>query len=460
MTTRFPTDFLWGAATSAYQIEGASTTDGKGPSIWDVFAATPGKIARGEHGLVACDHYHRWAEDVDLMRRLGLRAYRFSVSWPRVLPQGRGNTNHSGLDFYDRLVDALLAANIVPFLTLYHWDLPAALQMELGGWAHPDLPHIFADYADVVFQRLGDRVKHWITLNEPWVVAVEGHADGGHAPGVKNRVLSYLVGHNLLRAHAYAVARFRAAHTAAGQIGLAHNTVYAFPASDAPEDAAAAERAMLNFGGWFSDPAVTGDYPMVLRERLGALLPPFSSADERLLRGSCDFLGLNYYSSAVVRHAPGAGEMETEWVPQPQLVHTDMNWPVTPEGLEHLLVWLHRRYAGLPIYITENGAAFRDQPDADERVDDALRSAYLRDHFRAAARALAAGVNLHGYFVWSLLDNFEWARGYAPRFGLVRCNFGTQQRTIKASGHWYARVIAAGVVPDGGAHTNGWEQLT
>ena len=444
MATAFPASFLWGAATAAFQIEGAAAADGKGPSIWDVFCATPGKTARGETGQVACDHYHRWREDVELMRRLNLRAYRFSISWPRVLPQGRGKPNERGLAFYQRLVDALRAADIEPFVTLYHWDLPAVLQDRLGGWAHADLAHVFADYAELIFRRLGDRVRYWLTLNEPWCVAVAGYCDGTHAPGIRDRALGYRVAHNLLRAHAYAVERFRATRSSDGAISFALNMPYSFPASDNPADVDAAERAMLNWGGWFGDPAYHGDYPALMRERLGALLPEFTRTDARLLKGSLDYLALNYYTSDVVRHAPGVGEMEIETLPQPDAPRTEMGWPIVPEGLYRLLHWLAGRYAGLPVYITENGAAFDDRPDADGFVDDRDRIAYLREHIAAAGRALAEGVDLRGHFVWSLLDNLEWAEGFAKRFGLVRCDFLTLKRTIKASGRWYAELIARG----------------
>lgn len=444
MTAGFPQHFLWGTATAAFQVEGAATADGKAPSIWDLFCSTPGKTARGDTGEVACDHYHRYREDVDLMRRLNLRAYRFSISWPRVLPQGRGKPNEAGWAFYDRLVDALCDARIEPFVTLYHWDLPAALQAELGGWAHPDMAHIFADYADTAFARLGDRVRHWLTLNEPWVVVDEGYIRGTHAPGIKDRALGYRVGHNLLRAHAHAVARYRACRHNQGAISLAVNSTYSFPASDSPEDAAAAERAMQNFAGWFADPPYYGDYPKTLRERLHELLPSFTAEETALLRRSSDFIGLNYYSSDVIRYAPGHGPMESEYVAPDNRARTEMNWPIVPEGLHRMLVWLSRRYPGLPLYITENGAAFDDRVDATGFVSDDDRIAYLRDHFTAAAAALAEGVDLRGYFVWSLLDNLEWAYGFTKRFGLVHCDRTTLQRTIKASGHWFAKYIANG----------------
>jgi beta-glucosidase len=440
--TPFPPDFLWGAATAAFQIEGAADTHAKGPSIWDAFCAVPGHIRDGATGAVTCDHYHRMPQDVRLMQALNLRAYRFSISWPRVMPTGRRPLNPAGLDFYDRLVDTLREAGIEPLPTLYHWDLPLELQTQLGGWAHDDCLARFADYAALMFDRLGDRVHYWLTLNEPQVVVDAGYFHGMHPPGVTDRTLGYRVGHNLLRAHALAVERYRAARSGQGQISLAINAAYAFPHSDAPEDQDAAERAMLNFGGWFADPVHVGDYPAVLRQRLGAQLPEFSPEDTQRLKGSTDFFALNYYFSDLVRHAPNAGPMETEIVPQTDVPHTEMGWPVRPDGLHRLLVWLHQRYGARPVYITENGIALNDVPDAADAVDDPQRIAYLRDHIAALAAARADGVDVRGYFVWSLIDNLEWAQGFSKRFGLVRCNYETQERIIKASGHWYAKWIA------------------
>lgn len=440
-----PEGFLWGAATAAYQIEGGARAGGRGPSTWDAFTLIPGKTAKGETGEVACDHYHRWREDVALMQALNLRSYRFSISWPRVLPQGRGAVNEAGLDFYDRLVDALCAARIEPFVTLYHWDLPLALQFELNGWEHDDLPRLFADYADVMFARLGDRVKYWLTLNEPWVSVDAGYFHGVHAPGIKDTRRGYIAGHNLLRAHAYAVARYRSSAKGGGKIGFALNAPFFFPASPAKADIDAAERALVSFAAWFNDPPWFGDYPALMRERLAGLLPAFSDEDSRLLKRSIDLIALNYYFSEVVRHQPGAGPFEYTTVPQKHLPRTEMGWPLIPDGLTELLVWLDRRYPGLPFHITENGAAMNDTPDAAGRVDDQDRIAYLRDHIAACIEARRRGVDLRGYFVWSLIDNLEWSAGYDKRFGLIRCAPGTQSRTIKASGHWYAQQIAAGV---------------
>jgi len=435
--------FLWGAATAAFQVEGAACEDGRGPSIWDVFLASGGRTARGETGAVTCDHYHRWREDVELMRQLNLQAYRFSISWPRVIPAGSGPHNEAGWWFYERLVDALLAAGIEPFVTLYHWDLPAALQTRLGGWANPEIAFIFADYAEAAFRRLGDRVRLWTTLNEPWVVVNAGYFEGVHPPGLRDRRLGFVAAHNLLRAHAHAVTRFRTI-CPDGSIGIVLNGGYAFAVADTPEDKAAAERAMVAQLGWFGDPACLGGYPLLLRERLGAVLPEFSSEEVALLKHGVDFIGLNYYFSEVVRHAPGGGLCDVEVVPQPHRLHTAMGWPVTPEGFCPLLRWLGGRYAGVPIYVTENGAAFDDCPDESGYVQDPQRIAYLGEHISAVQQARAEGVDVRGYFVWSLLDNLEWAEGFSKRFGIVRCDFETLRRTIKASGHWYARLIAEG----------------
>lgn len=440
----FPKHFVWGAASSAYQIEGAARVDGRGPCIWDDHFGGPGIPLEGVTGEVACDHYHRLEEDIELMKRLGLKAYRFSVSWSRVFPEGRGPINQAGLGFYDRLVDGLKDAGIEPFITAYHWDLPSALQRELGGWAHPDLPRIFADYASVLFDRLGDRVAFWLTINEPWCIVDGGYFQGIHAPGIKDRRIGYRVGHNLMRAHAYAVERYRASINGTGQISLAINGGNSCPASNEVADVEAAERAMQNFAGWFADPAYYGDYPAVMRQRLGDLLPEFSAEDRSLLTRSMDYLALNYYTSDVIRGAPGNGAMELEVVPQPEREHTEMGWPIVPQGLRRFLGWMAKRYPMLPVYVTENGAAMADVPDQAGYVDDQDRIAYLRDHLASASEAVSDGVDLRGYFAWSLMDNLEWSLGFSKRFGLIRCDFDTLKRTIKASGHWYANVIRAG----------------
>ncbi len=434
----FPTDFLWGAATSAYQIEGSPLADGAGPSIWHEFAHTPGRVRDGDTGDLACDHYRRYWEDVALMGELGLNAYRFSVSWSRVLPEGRGRINPAGLGFYERLVDALLEQGIQPMLTLYHWDLPAALD-RLGGWLNPDSAHWFADYAQILFRALDDRVKLWVTLNEPWVVVDGGYLHGVLAPGQRNLFAAPQAAHNLLRAHAAAVQAYRAAGR--HQIGLVVNLEPKYPATESPEDLAATMRADAYWNRQYLDPALLGAYPPELAEIFGAAWPAFPAADLDFIRQPLDFLGVNYYSRQVVRYDPGDWPLQAARVRQPRQTYTRLDWEVYPPGLTDILEWVTERYGPLPLYITENGAAFYDPPQTSDLVDDPLRQRYLRDHLRAALEARRKGVDLRGYFAWSLLDNFEWAYGYAPRFGLTHVDYATQQRTIKASGRFYAEVI-------------------
>lgn len=436
--------FVWGAATAAYQIEGAPYDDGKGPGIWDVFCRIPGRTVAGDTGELACDHYQRWRDDIKLMQELGLQAYRLSISWPRVMPGGRGAVNEKGLAFYANLIDGLLAAGITPFVTCYHWDLPAALQFELGGWANPEIAHVFADYAELLFNRLGDRVKNWMTLNEPWVVVDAGYFAGVHPPGVKDPRIGYLAGHNLMRAHAHAVARYRAGKHGNGKISFALNTSYSFPKTDSEADRTAAERAVQAFGGWFTDPPYFGDYPAVMRERLGDMLPQFTGEEQRLLKGSMDYLALNYYTSDQVAHSPGNGPFEIDRVLCPGYPRTEMDWPIVPEGFRLLLHWLAKRYPGLPIYITENGAAMPDRADANGFVADDDRIDYLRTHIGAMQQAAREGVPMAGYFCWSLMDNLEWSAGYAKRFGLIHCDRATMKRTIKKSGLWYRDLILQG----------------
>ncbi len=441
---RFPDGFLWGVSTSAYQIEGATCVGGRGQSIWDAFCRQPGRILGGDNGDIACDHYNRFAEDVSLMAELGLPAYRFSVSWPRIIPQGRGPVNGEGLGFYDRLVDRLCAAGITPLVTLYHWDLPNSLQEQSGGWLDSSIAEAFADYAGMVFDRLGDRVKKWHTLNEPWCSAHSGYITGIHAPGVRDERQAYIVGHNLLRAHAHAVERYRQSDQGDGEIALALNMPYCYPASDSEEDVTAAERAMEAFGGWFGDPVFFGEYPQCMVQRLGKTLPRFTERERDLLRGSMDCLPLNYYTVDFVKNAPGNGAMETEVVPQPGRQTTEMGWLVDPEGFCKVLVWLRERYGSVPMYVAENGIALNDAPDEEGYVEDGERIQYLRDHIEAMGRAMDAGVDVRGYMVWSLMDNMEWSFGYDRRFGLVHCDRSTLKRTIKASGHWYAEFIRCG----------------
>ena len=438
-TYRFPDGFLWGAATSAYQIEGSPLADGAGPSTWHRFCRTPGMVAGGESGDVACDHYRRSEGDVELMRALGLNAYRFSVAWGRVLPEGRGAVNRPGLSFYDRLVDNLLAAGIQPAVTLFHWDLPAALD-DRGGWLNRDIAGWFAEYASVVVRALGDRVALWTTLNEPWVVADGGYLYGVLAPGHRNLFEAPIATHNLLRAHGAGMQAIRAA--GGRQAGLVVNLEPKYPASDAPEDLAATARADAYMNRQYLDPVLQGSYPDELRAIFGEGWPEFPAEDFALIRQPLDYLGINYYTRAVTRHDPSVWPMAAGRVRQPAHTYTAMDWEVYPQALTDILTWVTRRYGSLPIYITENGAAFYDAPAADGPVvEDPLRVAYYRGHLRAAHEAIRQGVDLRGYFAWSLLDNFEWSAGFARRFGLYHVNFLTQQRTPKASARYYARVI-------------------
>jgi beta-glucosidase len=434
----FPEDFLWGAATSSYQIEGSPLADGAGASIWHRFAHTPGRVANGDTGDVACDHYRRYVDDVELMARLGLNAYRFSIAWGRVLPQGTGRPNPKGLDFYQRLVDALLAHGIQPMVTLFHWDLPAALD-EHGGWLNPDSAGWFADYARLMFDALDDRVHLWLTLNEPWVITVAGYLQGEHAPGHRSLNETPRVAHGLLRAHAAAATAYRA--VGRHRIGLAVNLEPQHPASDAAADLAATQRRDAFVNRWFLDPLFLGTYPPELSDIFGADWPPFPAADLHGLRDTLDFLGVNYYSRSVIRDDPTDRPVRAARVPQDDRPHSAMAWEVYPTGLAETLLWIKGRYGNLPVYITENGAAFDDPPPDRGEVRDPQRVDYLRAHLRAARQALARGVDLRGYFAWSLFDNFEWACGYAKRFGLVRVDFATRQRTPKQSAHFYREVI-------------------
>jgi beta-glucosidase len=440
LARRFPPGFLWGTATAAYQIEGGWDADGKGESIWDTFCRVPGAIETGETGETACDHYRLWEQDVDLMTELGLNAYRFSVSWPRVVPAGTGPTNVRGLDFYDRLVDALLARGIRPFVTLYHWDLPQVLQ-DRGGWGTREVVGWFAEYATAVAHRLGDRVHDWITINEPEVVAFAGHAHGVHAPGHRDWRLALRVAHHLLLAHAQGAAAIRGS-ARDPSVGIAVNLSPCEPARDDPADVAAAHRLDGHLNRWFLDPLFARGYPPDVVEWYGDLLDAEAPAAIAALEGRLDFLGINYYSRQLAR-ADGDDPLRLERVTPPEAQLTSMGWEVYPDGLRSLLERVHRDYRPARIYVTENGAAFDDASDADGRVDDTERRDYLAAHLDAAARAVDAGVPLDGYFVWSLLDNFEWAHGTSKRFGLIRVDYDTLRRTVKASGAWYRELAGA-----------------
>jgi beta-glucosidase len=440
-THDFPKGFLWGASTSAYQIEGSPLADGAGPSIWQRFAHTPGRTTNDDTGDVACDHYRRWRDDVALMRRLGLQAYRFSISWSRVFPQGTGAINERGLDFYDHLVDELLANGIRPNATLFHWDLPAALD-DRGGWLNRDAADWFGDYAAAVFARLGDRVPLWATLNEPWVVTDGGYLHGALAPGHRNLFEAPIASHNLLRAHGRGVQAFRA-EARAGEIGIVVNLEPKDPATDSTADVAAARRGDAYMNRQYLDPIFKGQYPDEMREIFGAAWPDFPADDFSLIGQAIDFLGINYYTRGVVRHDPEAQPVCLSYVRQPEHAYTETGWEVHPPSLERTLLWVTERYGRVPLYITENGAAMYDPPHAiDGAVHDPMRVWYLREHLKAARNAIAKGAVLRGYFVWSLFDNYEWSLGYTKRFGIVHVNYETQVRTPKTSATYYCRVIA------------------
>jgi beta-glucosidase len=435
--TAFPPGFLWGTGTAAYQIEGAASVDGRGPSIWDRFCATPGKVRNDESGEVACDFYHRYRDDIALMRELGVNAFRLSISWPRILPDGRGRVNAAGLDFYDRVVDELLAHEIQPLVTLYHWDLPTALE-DAGGWPERSTIDAFGELAEAVAGRLGDRVGHWLTQNEPWVVAWLGYGYGVHAPGRISAADALAAAHHVLVSHGLATEVLRR-ESPGSQVGITVDLEPVYPASDAPEDLAAARVLDGERNRWFLDPLLRGTYPHDVLERHAPNAPPVRDGDMALITAPIDFLGVNYYQRRVV-----AGTADGGWrtVHQDDSPHTDMGWEVSPDGLRDLLVRLHDDYAPPPIVITENGAAFGDARTHDGCVRDPERTAYIAAHIEAIGRALDDGVAVGGYFVWTLLDNFEWAFGYARRFGLVYVDFQTLERVPKSSFHWYREHLA------------------
>jgi beta-glucosidase len=436
--TVFPADFVWGAATASFQIEGATTEDGRSESIWDRFCATPGKVLNGDTGEPACDHYHRYKDDIALMKSLNLNAYRFSIAWPRVLPQGTGQVNAVGLDFYDRLVDELLAAGITPFVTLYHWDLPQVLEAR-GGWTSRATTEAFAQFADVVSQRIGDRVRHWITHNEPWCVSMLGYGTGHHAPGKAERAQALAAAHHVLLSHGMAVPILRA-NSPGSEVGITLNLTPTTPASDSEQDIAAARRFDGWFNRWYLDPLVRGAYPADMLAYYGADVPPVPQGDMATIATPIDFLGLNFYWGQLVADDPSNSLHGAQGVPRPDAERTEMGWEVTPDELRALLLRLHEEYGVEKLYITENGAAYPDSPPVDGVLDDEARRSYLERHLRACRQALDAGAPLAGYFAWSLLDNFEWAFGYSKRFGIVYVDYDTQERTVKQSGRWYADV--------------------
>jgi beta-glucosidase len=433
----FPDDFRWGAATASYQIEGAAHERGRGESVWDRFAATPGKVRNGDTGEIACDFYHRYREDIALMKELGLDAFRFSIAWPRVLPEGRGRVNPLGLDFYDRLVDALLEHEIEPFATLFHWDTPQALE-DVGGWPARETAEAFVEYTEAVVDRLGDRVKHWLTHNEPWVCAWIGYAWGEHAPGRKSEADAVAAAHHLLLSHGWAVQAIRRSSPDA-QVGIVLNLAHTYPASGSPEDEAAAWKFDGAGNRWFLDPVFRGSYPADLLERLAIVEPFVRDGDLEAMSTPIDLLGVNNYFRFVV----GAGAEGPQLKSDPEALRTDMGWEVYPDGLHALLTRVAEDYSPPAIYVTENGAAFGDVRGHDGRVHDPERTAYLQGHIGAVERAVADGVPVKGYFVWSLLDNFEWAHGYSKRFGIVYIDYPTLERVPKDSFYWYRDFIAS-----------------
>ncbi len=433
----FPRGFRFGVATSSYQIEGATQEGGRGDSIWDTFCREPGRISDGTSGDVACDHYHRWPQDLDLIRSLGVDAYRFSVAWPRIQPDGRGAINAAGLDFYERLVDGMLERGLKPYATLYHWDLPQPLQDaggpgNVGGWDNRDTAYRFAEYARVVAERLGERVVSYATLNEPWCSSILSYQIGEHAPGLRDRRAALSAAHHLLLGHGLAMKELRAVVPGA-ELGIVLNLNPAYPATDSAADRAAARQEDGRFNRWFVEPLLCGEYPADIWEGYGADVPDVQAGDLETIRQPLDFMGVNYYSRSYIsadqsRKPAGAS-------------YTEMGWEVYPQGLTDLLVRLNTDYTLPPVFITENGAAYPDAPSG-ESVHDEQRVNYFASHLEAVRQATEQGVDVRGYFAWSLMDNFEWAHGYSKRFGLVYVDYGDQQRTLKDSAKWY-RALAS-----------------
>jgi beta-glucosidase len=455
----FPEGFAWGTSTASYQIEGAVTEDGRAPSIWDTFSHQPGTILNGDTGDRAADHYHRYAEDVATLGWLGVQFYRFSLAWPRLQPSGRGPLNRRGADFYHRLLDELGKAGVRPWVTIYHWDLPQVLEDE-GGWPARDTALRFADFAAAVHQEFGDRVQWWTTLNEPFCVAFNAYAEGVHAPGRTEPGAALAAGHHLLLAHGLAVERMRAARPG-NKLGITLNLAPMRPASDAAADARVAGRLDARKNRFFLDPIFTGRYPDSLLDEVAGLgfAAHVHDGDLGHIAAPLDFLGVNFYRPFYARarspeEVSAAPQTPSAWVacPEAELVDpggpkTQMGWTIQPEGLHDLLTWLSREYTLPPLYLTENGMAVDDRPDGDGTVPDPERIAYLDGHLRAAHRAIGEGVDLRGYFVWSLLDNFEWAFGLERRFGLVYVDYPSGERIRKASAHWYRQVVRDNALP-------------
>lgn len=438
----FPSDFLWGAATASYQIEGAALTHGRSECIWTHFSHTPGKVANGDTGDNACEHYFRYPQDVALMRELGLQAYRFSIAWPRVIPAGTGKTNAEGLDFYDRLTDELLKAGIQPWVTLYHWDLPQVLE-DKGGWTNPDVVKYFAEYTDLMTRQLGDRIHGWITLNEPWCSAFLGYMLGVHAPGLQDTAAAYKAAHHLLLAHGEAMPIIRR-NAPQAKAGITLNLSPQIPATDSEEDAKLVQFSDGFSNRWFLDPVFKGVYPADVVEVMRPALEGIDLDAVKIAAAPNDFLGINYYMRFVITSDPTAPGGRREEFPQ-GTQFTEMGWEIYPQGMADMLTRVHKEYGPIDLYITENGAAFPDPAPTNGIVEDPQRVDFLKGYLAAAESVITQGVPLKGYFVWSLLDNFEWAFGYSRRFGIIHVDFETQQRTLKRSALYYRDLIASSV---------------
>lgn len=447
---RFPDGFTWGVATASYQIEGAYDEDGRGETIWDRFCAVPGNVLNGDDGKVACDHYHRYETDVELMKNMGMKAYRFSIAWSRIFPKGYGEVNEKGIAFYSRLIDQLMEAGIEPYITLYHWDLPQALQ-DIGGWANPEMPHYFLEYAKVVMEAFGDRVKKWITLNEPYCAAFLGNYEGRHAPGYRDFSTAVRAAYHMYVGHGLVVDYFRG-HQRGGEIGITLNLMGRLPLTDSPADIRAAAVADGYLNRWFAEPIIYGRYPqdMIDLYRLkGIVLPEFKEEHLKMMSQKLDFVGLNYYNDFWVKSDDTAWPLGFK-IENPKYVQVnDRNWPVTEQGFLKMLLRMKEEYGIEKIYITENGTSFPDVVSMDGKVEDGGRKDYLHRHLNALWEAISMGVDVRGYFQWSLYDNFEWGCGYSSRFGIVYVDFNTQERIVKESGHWYSEVARRNAIGKG-----------
>jgi beta-glucosidase len=437
----FPENFVWGAGASSYQIEGAANEDGRGKTVWDVFSHTPGKTKNSDTGDIACDHYHLYKYDVAIMKRIGLKAYRLSMAWSRIFPEGRGLLNRKGLEFYQRLVDELLANDITPFITLFHWDLPQALQ-ENGGFENRDTAFYFRDYAAEAVRSLGDRVINWGTLNEPNIYSSCGHMFGVHAPGKKDLQAALAVGHHELLAHGLALRAIRAERSNM-KLGIAISAGMCDPLTDSKDDAVVANRCFDMYNRWYLDGVFKGEYPQNICEEYAVFLPQIEPGDMDIIKTPLDWLGINNYRREVFAYDKNGGFCKERPANPPNCEVTDFNWEVDPVGMYRILKWVSDRYNAPDIYITENGAAYNDEPDDSGRIKDDRRINFMRAYLNEAGRAISDGVKLRGYFTWSILDNFEWGMGYSQRFGIVHVDFKTQKRTIKDSGKWYSGVIAS-----------------